>query len=1129
MRQIPCRYCYRSLTLYARFQWANLQIKHIARLKLVDDIKKDLGKLPATLDDSYSQIWAEIHSESSRVREITTRALMWVMCGRGRFNQHLWAEASYYPESVPNGGVDTLFDFCRNLVISNEQLGCVIFAHLSVEEYLETKIFNSVDANIMAVKSCFLAVRRRSAIETRERIDKSRLSYERWNQRRTPFVMYSIVNWPLHVELCGVASMQEEILAILQAFLGTSTKPSEAYAGWLRLAEGSQRDEWGNRQVMGRHSRFTSRPSNPFFSICYYRFGAALNEILNSHDLDSNMINTAGETLLSVASKRGNELVMDILLGSGTGVCIRPRTYAGAVLAATRGGHAGALVKLLDWGKSQGAYGSGFQNILEMGARFGNAATVKAIMQWGGIVTHPVLAAMIKDRPRDTGFLPVRDDETQITEGVLVAAAANERNGREVIEVLLARATNIAITETVLVAAGNNRNATEIFEVLLARDATIEITEAILVAAAANNRNGTKFMEMLLARGTSIEITEAVLAAAVNIWGRTEMMGVLLAVHAPIEITEAVLVAAAKNRYPTEIFNLLLARDANVEITEAVLVAAVLSTRTEIVQVLLAGDATIEITEAILVAAVVNCEYDLEILEVLLARNATIKITERVLVAAANHSNAVKVFKVLLARGATIEITEAVIVAAANNHDAMQLFNVLLAGDATIKMTAEVRVVAKYSTKRVMEMLLTRDAIITIPAEVLVAAAANESNAMEVMEMLLARDPTIEITERVLVAAAANVWGCTAVMGVLLAHDANIEITEAVLVAAAENWGATIVMELLLARVATTNITEAVLLAAVHQIDTQVFEILLSRDPTIEITETVLVAAAAKESNAMEVMEVLLAREATIKITEAVLLAAANNLYGTRVMEVLLARDATIEITEAVLVAAAANKLSGTTLIELLLARVTIINITEAVLVAAMHHINTHELMMLLARDTTIEITEVVLVAAAANHEHGTKVMEVLLARDVNIEITEAVLAAAAGNSNHAIELTILLLARNPNLNINKEILQVAAENKIPERNGFCSADIIWLLLEMDTNIVALEEILVQNPDLSLIFMPTLLRARREFIAFNPPAAKSQLCLHVPNERPGVEQQPASQHRPRVVEVGSVISAPAEM
>ncbi|KAF8241378.1 hypothetical protein K440DRAFT_682332 [Wilcoxina mikolae CBS 423.85] len=143
-------------------------------------------------------------------------------------------------------------------------------------------------------------------------------------------------------------------------------------------------------------------------------------------------------------------------------------------------------------------------------------------------------------------LLLARDSGIEITEAVVVAAAKNRRSGKEVMQLLLAKVTNTELTEAVMAAASIKTNGREVMEVLLASDAGVEVTEAVVVATAGNQGNCKKMMELLLARG-GIRITEAVVvAAAGNWWNGNEVMELLLARHG-IEITEAVVMAAERN------------------------------------------------------------------------------------------------------------------------------------------------------------------------------------------------------------------------------------------------------------------------------------------------------------------------------------------------------------------------------------------------------------------------------------------------------------------------------------------------------------------------------------------------------------------------------------------------------
>lgn len=1030
--------------MFDRFQWANLQIRHLARLKLVDDIKSDLGKLPETLEDSYSQIWTEIRADSPRVQEITTRALMWVLCGRKDLDERGWAVASYHPEPVPSGGVDTLYDFCRNLVVSGERR--MIFAHLSVQEYLEKNIFSSLDANSMAAKSCLMSLH--NLPDTFE----FKVTYGFEDMKLTeiapfpPLTMYAIQNWPHHVELCYDEVMGEEIVGILQDFIGTSTKPGKVYARWAavtceirdktpgpRCGNSPRRTDWWTDCL----THVMTSPQNPSFLLCYFRFREALNDTFEWNSLDCNKKNSQDEPLLSIASDQGVEQVIDILL---TGVAPTGRTYFDSLMAAIHSRHVPAMVKLLDWGKSNGAYGGGYETILKTAAESSDEAIRMAVVEWVGCATEPILRAAAKNQM--SGKEPAepqlaRDDEIQIAEAVRKAAAANDRSAGVVIKALvernagnarLASNTYVKITGVAPIATEWHRNCGEKeIELLLAGDGNITVTEAVLVPALKYGRDAKEIVRMLVARDANMVITESVFRVIIgNICGRNEMIQLLLTSNARFEITDRILVRAVGRLRAQEI-EMLLASDTTAVITEAVLVAAAGNFRysEEIIEVLLARDTTAVITEAVLVAVARTMSGNKDIMERLLARDTTADITEAVLVAAAGSVNGADIIEVLLARDTTTIITEAILVAAARNT---------------------------YTGGKIIEVLLARDRITVITEAVLVAVAGKMSRYEGIMDRLLARDTTAVITEAVLVAVARRMSGDKDFMERLLARDTTAVITEAVLVAAARN----------------------------RNNGAEIVEGLLARDRITVFTEAVLVAVAGMTRGAKDSMEMLLARDSTAVITKAVLVAAAGNQYGWReVLGLLLARDTNIQIIEALLLGIVETRGKMKEVLAWLITRDLNYKsaITEAVLlaVAKKSRDGKRVLEFLLATNPNIGITEAVLVAVA---EVGTTSdMEFLLARDAKLEITETLLAATTRNSRFGVKFIDLFLERTTNLTITLEILEAAAK---------CSVtSVVGRLLAIDTNIEALEVILAENTNLRRVFMSTLLDARREFVTFN--------------------------------------------
>lgn len=587
----------------------------------MDEIATNLGKLPKTLEDAYHQIWDEILADSQSIQEITIRALMWVMCAEERFDRELWAEASYYPASVPNDGADTLFYLCRNLVAWNDQLSCVMFAHLSVQEFLENGRLSSVDANSMAVKSCLSWFNPNQLPEFGE------------NAPLPPFAIYSIYRWPYHSERCYDTCIQKETLIILQRFFGTFAHPSKAYATWLGATSSFRH--------LYRHGTFShdldwvnhveSDPPHPLFIFCYFRLGEELTTQLKDRILDRRISNTKGGHLLSVTSTVGNEPAMTLLLEP---VARSDLAWARCLFVledAISIRNSGRVATLLDCCPS-GVRGVG--NMLEIGAIFGYGRVVKGMVE--------------------------RYPNLEITETVLAAAAGNSYDGMGIMEVLVSGNSGLEITEAVLAAAAGNGE--EMVKNIFARNPDLEITEAVLAVAAGNPHVGEEIMKFLLARNPGLEITEAVLvAAAGDPRSAKEMIEFLLARNPDLKITEAIFTAAAQDGFRSaEIIKFLLARDSNLIMTEAVLLAAARSL--EDVTVVLDRNPSLQVTEGVLAAAAGNRGRADRVLESLLTRSPAVVITPVILKAAADNSPSGEKFVwKLLKTGTSIADLEAIL------------------------------------------------------------------------------------------------------------------------------------------------------------------------------------------------------------------------------------------------------------------------------------------------------------------------------------------------------------------------------------------------------------------------------------------------------------------------------------
>lgn len=222
------------INLNPRFQWASLQIKHLEGMRFEEDIIENLGKLPKSLKDTYSKILMAMHAEGTpREWEVTRKALMWIVCSRQLLSKELWTDISYWPKPVPHNGDNILFDLCRNLVTLDIQSRVVRFAHLSVQEYLDSQ-FTSSHSNTMAAESClslFDSIPSSAVANSTHLPSWESNSIHQGRHRGTSFADYSALYWPDHV---ARSYSRDENMSIAMAsrlthFLGSAAQPGQAY------------------------------------------------------------------------------------------------------------------------------------------------------------------------------------------------------------------------------------------------------------------------------------------------------------------------------------------------------------------------------------------------------------------------------------------------------------------------------------------------------------------------------------------------------------------------------------------------------------------------------------------------------------------------------------------------------------------------------------------------------------------------------------------------------------------------------------------------------------------------------------------------------------------------------------
>jgi len=464
-----------------------------------DDVRDSLKILPETLTDAYGEIYNRIRKQKGSAPRLALNAFRWVQCSY----EPLRSETLLDAITVEVGGSGEfsrkctsirstdLLKACQNLLILDERLNVFRFAHLSVEEYLETQLLK-VDSHTEIAKICLSVV-----CSSRPWTDyDTALKTAEGCYHDRHLLLYSAVFWPWHLNRC------EDSCQILDALWETFV--SEAtFRRWIAYHHQCVRN-WDSEDTFWIRSRALQHEGRDRFStLCVFGLGRKLANISRSRcgwtaniklkfpatfvsetvqrdrvnrlllraallgdleiaqhllDLgaDVSEADWKGWTPLRAAAENGNEAVARLLLDRGADVSTADRSGWTPLCAAAGNGHEGVARLLLDRDADVSTANRSGWTPLRAAAVNGHEAVARLLLDRGADVS----------RAGDYGWTP------------LLAAA---ENGREAVaRLLLDRGAGVSTADrsgrTPLLAAAENGHEA-VVRLLLDRGADVSTAD----------------------------------------------------------------------------------------------------------------------------------------------------------------------------------------------------------------------------------------------------------------------------------------------------------------------------------------------------------------------------------------------------------------------------------------------------------------------------------------------------------------------------------------------------------------------------------------------------------------------------------------------------------------------------
>jgi len=395
-------------------------------LILADDVRDSLKVLPETLTDAYGEIYNRIRNQSRRASQLALNAFRWVQCSYEPLRSETLLDAvtvevdgsGEFSHKCTAVRATDLLKACQNLLILDERLNVFRFAHLSVEEYLETQLLR-VDFDTEIAKICLsLVCSSRSwtdydvALETRE---------GRYRDRH--LLLYSAVFWPWHLNRSEDSC---QILAVLwEAFVSEAT-----FQHWIDYHCNRVRTA-GSADTFWARSGALQEGRDRLSTVCVFGLGRKLTSISKSQfgwtaciklkfpatSISESVQRSRVDQLLCRASRFGDPDIAQHLLGAGVDVSATADDVIGRTPLhhAAENGHEALARMLVDRGAGDSAADLIRRTPLHLAVVNGHEALARMLVDRGAGVSatndieqtplhhaakngHEALARMLVDR-----------------------------------------------------------------------------------------------------------------------------------------------------------------------------------------------------------------------------------------------------------------------------------------------------------------------------------------------------------------------------------------------------------------------------------------------------------------------------------------------------------------------------------------------------------------------------------------------------------------------------------------------------------------------------------------------------------------------------------------------------------
>jgi len=380
------------------------------------DVQSSLGELPDTLALAYDKIYERILKQKGSAPQLALNAFRWIQCSYEPLNARALLDASTAKlakcgEFSHNTTIkaNDLLRACQNLLVLDERLDVFRFAHLSVDEYLETQL-PKVDSHTEIARVCLSLLCTPSVWGGYESTSKTKRGW----YRDRHLLLYATVFWPWHLSRCEDGKDCQQLAGLWVVF-----KLETNYQRWLQYHYRRVATVWKYEDdaFWVRVRSWKEEGGDLLSSVCVFGLGGRFNNILESElhseethrdrllclasnfgdpniaqllidrGADVSAADKDSQTPLHIASQRGQEAVARLLIDRGADVSAATRDRQTPLHLASQGGHEAAARLLIDRGADVLAVTKDGRTALRLALQEGRETVARLLIDRGADVS----------------------------------------------------------------------------------------------------------------------------------------------------------------------------------------------------------------------------------------------------------------------------------------------------------------------------------------------------------------------------------------------------------------------------------------------------------------------------------------------------------------------------------------------------------------------------------------------------------------------------------------------------------------------------------------------------------------------------------------------------------------------